>query len=171
MLLIAVGGRLRQLARKMLRRFPRVQRWVDTDDILQNAELRLLRALQTVRPDSLRSFFNLAAEQARRELLDLVRYFYGPYSLGTQHDSDGAGGPPGQAQADPANDPNDLDEWQAFHEQAARLPQEEKEVLDLLYYAGRTHAEAAELLGITDRTVRRRWHSALIRLHDLLKDP
>jgi RNA polymerase sigma-70 factor (ECF subfamily) len=170
-LLTVVCGRLRKLAHKMLRRYPGVQRWADTDDVLQNAELRLLRALQAVRPDSLRSFFNLAAEQVRRELLDLVRHFYGPNGLGANHDSHDGGGGPGQvALPDRAADPEDLEEWEAFHEQVARLPGEEKEVVDLLYYAGRTQAEAAELLGVTDRTIRRRWQSALVRLHGLLRD-
>src|SRR5262249_56346137 len=66
-------------ARRMLRRFPAVHRWEQTDDVLQNAQLRLLRALQAVTPDSTRAFFGLAAEQIRRELLDLARrYARGP---------------------------------------------------------------------------------------------
>src|SRR5690348_11525341 len=64
-------GRLELLARKMVGRDPRVRRWVDAEDVLQNALLRLLRALETVRPESTRAFFGLAAEQLRRELLDL----------------------------------------------------------------------------------------------------
>jgi len=38
--------RLRNLARKMLRGFPKVHRWEQTDDVLQNAALRLHRTLQ-----------------------------------------------------------------------------------------------------------------------------
>src|SRR4051794_31546076 len=38
-------GRLESLAHKMLRRFPHVQRWAQTDDVLQNALMRLLRSL------------------------------------------------------------------------------------------------------------------------------
>ena len=56
-------GRLELLARKMVGRDPRVARWVDAEDVLQNALLRLLRALEAVRPDSTRAFFGLAAEQ------------------------------------------------------------------------------------------------------------
>jgi RNA polymerase sigma-70 factor (ECF subfamily) len=33
-------GRLERLARTMLHRFPRVRRWAETDDVLQNALLR-----------------------------------------------------------------------------------------------------------------------------------
>lgn len=43
-LLRGVGNRLERLARKMLRRFPGVHRWVETDDVLQSALVRLLRA-------------------------------------------------------------------------------------------------------------------------------
>src|SRR5262245_22819150 len=70
-------GRLELLARKMVGRDPRVARWVDAEDVLQNALLRLLRALESVQPDSTRDFFGLAAEQIRRELLDLARHYYG----------------------------------------------------------------------------------------------
>jgi DNA-directed RNA polymerase specialized sigma24 family protein len=61
-LLRSVGNRLERLARKMLGRFPTVRRWVETDDVLQSALVRLLRALEEVRPDSMRHFFALAAE-------------------------------------------------------------------------------------------------------------
>src|SRR4051794_9362283 len=77
-LLRATCGRLERLARKMLRRFPGVHRWAETGDVLQSALLRLLRALEQVRPASTRDFFGLAAEQMRRELLDLSRRFHGP---------------------------------------------------------------------------------------------
>src|SRR4051794_28185915 len=65
-------GRLELLARKMLHRYPKVGRWADADDLLQNALVRLLRALESVQPDSTRAFFGLAAEQMRRELLDMA---------------------------------------------------------------------------------------------------
>src|SRR5262249_61680504 len=44
------GGRLEPPARSMLRRFPGVRRWEETGDLLQNALLRLLKSLETVRP-------------------------------------------------------------------------------------------------------------------------
>jgi RNA polymerase sigma-70 factor (ECF subfamily) len=167
-LLAAVSGRLLRLARKMFRHFPRVRRWVDSDDVLQNAQLRLLRALETVRPDSARAFFALAAQQIRRELLDMARHFFGPQGLGANHDSQ----PPASARPpvpDRKDDSGDLTRWQAFHESVAQLPPEEREVVDLLYYAGQTQAEAAELLGVAVRTVQRRWGAALLRLHGDLR--
>ena len=56
-------GRLTRLARRMLRSYPRVQRWEQTDDVLQNAAVRLCRALKDVKPASVRSFIKLAAYQ------------------------------------------------------------------------------------------------------------
>ena len=48
--------RLRCLARKMLRQdFPRLKNWEETDDVLQNAALRLDRALGVVPVAALRS--------------------------------------------------------------------------------------------------------------------
>ena len=38
----------------MLRDYPRVGRWEQTDDVLQNALLRLWRALEDVRPATAR---------------------------------------------------------------------------------------------------------------------
>src|SRR4051794_35267596 len=66
-----VSKQLERLTRKMLKSYPGVQRWEQTDDVLQNALLRLWRALGEVRPASTRDFFALAATQIRRELLDL----------------------------------------------------------------------------------------------------
>jgi DNA-directed RNA polymerase specialized sigma24 family protein len=66
-------GRLELLARKMLLRDPRLARWTEPDDVLQGVLMRLLRALQSVQPDSTRAFFGLAAEHIRRELLERVR--------------------------------------------------------------------------------------------------
>src|SRR5438445_6691932 len=82
-----VCERLRRLTRKMLKGYPGVQRWAETDDVLQNALLRLLRALNEVQPSSAREFLGLAATQIRRELLDLARHFYGPHGTGANYAS------------------------------------------------------------------------------------
>jgi RNA polymerase sigma-70 factor (ECF subfamily) len=166
------GGRLEQLARSMLRRFPGVRRWEQTGDVLQNATLRLLRALEAVRPESTRHFFNLAAEQLRRELLDLVRHYQGPHAPVANP----AGGPadrgrtPANASAlpDPAVEAAELERWQAFHTAIAKLPDEEREVFELVYYHGWTRVQVAELSGVDERTVRRRWRSACLRLGEAL---
>src|SRR5205085_11644951 len=54
-------NRMEHLARKMLKGFPNVARWVETDDVLQNALMRLLRTLQQMQPESMRALHGLAA--------------------------------------------------------------------------------------------------------------
>src|SRR5262249_2194957 len=77
-----------QLHRKMLKRYPRVKRWEQTDDVLQNVSLRLRRTLTQVTPNSVLDFLRLASLNIRRELLDLVKHYYGPRGMGMHHHSD-----------------------------------------------------------------------------------
>ncbi len=160
-LLRAVGNRLERLARKMLGRYPDVHRWVETGDVLQNALLRLLRSLEEVRPGSVRDFFGLAAEHMRRELLDLSRHFRGPRGFAAHHAS---GGLEALQPSDRAEVDADLERWSSFHEEAARLPEEERQVVGLIFYHGWTQEQAAEILGMSVRTLQRRWTDALARL-------
>jgi len=170
------GGRLEQLASSMLRRFPGVRRWEETGDLLQNALLRLLKSLEAVRPESTRQFFGLAAEQLRRELLDLARHYQGPHGLGAHHASGVLAPPTGNAvpgldPADPAAaETAELERWQAFHEAVATLPEDEREVVALIYYHGWSRVQIAAFLHINERTVRRRWRSACLRLGEALGD-
>src|SRR5262249_60851175 len=69
--------RLTRLTRKMLKGFPRVKRWEQTDDVMQNALMRLYQSLGKVKPPSAADFFRLAALNIRRELLDLAKHYYG----------------------------------------------------------------------------------------------
>jgi RNA polymerase sigma-70 factor (ECF subfamily) len=165
-------GRLEQLTRRMLRGFPGVQRWEQTDDVLQGALLRLLRALKAVRPASVREFFGLANEQVRRELLDLARHYYGPEGPGARHATRGAeedGENPLHERADLSHEPGGLAEWCELHRHIRELPEDEREAVGLLFYQGLTQAEAAAVLGVTVRTVQRRWQAALLKLHGILK--
>ena len=57
--------RLTTLTRRMMADFQRVRRWAETDDVLQNALLRLLSALGSVKPQTARDFFALASLQIR----------------------------------------------------------------------------------------------------------
>ena len=173
-MLRAVHARLERLARKMLRRFPPVGRWEESGDLLQNAVPRLLRALEDVEPGSVRDFFGLAAEQMRRELLDLARGHHarrlaGPSHAANREDSDSGAQEPDMPAA--AEDGEELEKWCAFHEEVERLPIAEREVVSLIYYHGWTQAEVAEQLSMSKRTVQRHWAAAMLKLHELLKDP
>jgi RNA polymerase sigma-70 factor (ECF subfamily) len=164
-------GRLEHLARKMLLRYPSVGRWVEVEDVLQGSLLRLLRALESVQPTSTRAFFGLAAEQIRRELLDLSRHFYGPQGAGANladvakdPDTSNPGSEPMARDLD-----NDIEQWCEFHQVVENLPVLEREVVGLTFYHGWTQAQVAELFHVDVRTVRRWWQSAIIKLHRALK--
>jgi RNA polymerase sigma-70 factor (ECF subfamily) len=173
-LLNHVCDRLRRLTRKMLRGFVNVKRFAETDDVLQNALMRLLRSLETVQPQDMRQFFGLATVQIRRELIDLARHFYGPQGQGAHHASTppAAGdesGPHRNEAVDLSRDPSHLAEWCELHQQIERLPGDERETVELIFYQGLQQNEAAELLGVSVRTVQRRWQTALVKLHQVLQ--
>jgi RNA polymerase sigma factor (sigma-70 family) len=50
-----------------------------------------------------------------------------------------------------------------------RLPVREREVVGLVFYHGWTQAQVAELFQVNERTVRRWWESAMVRLHRAMK--
>ena len=172
--LIAVAAeRLRRLTRKMMADFDRLRRWEDADDIAQAATLRLYQSLKETIPDNPLSFFRLGALQIRRELLDLARHYYGPRGTGANHAS---GLPSGsQSPADPGQstyDPGHLAEWTEFHERIESLAEDERALIDLLWYQGLSQEDCAELLGVDVRTVQRRWVKVRLKLHDALRgDP
>jgi RNA polymerase sigma factor (sigma-70 family) len=173
-LLTCACERLTRLTRKMLKGYPRLKRWEQTEDVLQNAVMRLYRALGQVRPASAADFFRLASLNIRRELLDLAKHYYGPQGRGTKHASvdhrsqaEGAN-PAAYEPPDAGGGPDRLAAWTEFHRQIERLPDEERETFDLLWYQGLSQAEAASLLNVSERTVKRRWQSARLKLHEAL---
>ncbi|HEX3147389.1 MAG TPA: sigma-70 family RNA polymerase sigma factor [Gemmataceae bacterium] len=168
-LLRRCSRRLELLTRKMLRDFPAVRRWEETGDVFQNAAVRLVRALNAVTPTSTREFFGLAAEQIRRELVDLARHYRGPEGL----DRNLANAPTPDLSSQAAFDPpartvDDLDRWTTFHEAVHRLPSEEREVFMLTFYHGWKQADIAALFQVDERTIRRRWQAASVRLGEQL---
>jgi RNA polymerase sigma-70 factor (ECF subfamily) len=165
--------RVRRMASSMLRDHPAVGRWEQTDDVLQHVLIRLHRALADVKPQNVRAFLGLAAQQIRWTLIDLARHHMGPMGQGRHHHTAGGGkaaddrGQPLHTHAD--NEPRSLEEWTEFHECVAKLPDDEREVFDLLWYEGVTQVEAAEVLEVNERTVRRRWISARRQMYELLQ--
>lgn len=168
------GGRLELLTRRMLRRNSRLRRWEETADVLQNSLVRLHRALETVRPESVRQLFGLAATQIRRELVDMARKHFGPMGQGAHHKTDPRAADPNGARerefADRRGEPSSIAEWTDFHEKVGELPSVEREVFDLLWYQGLNQEEAAAILGVTSRTVKSRWRRAKLLLKQMLDD-
>jgi RNA polymerase sigma factor (sigma-70 family) len=165
-LLAATCERLRRLTRKMLRSYPGVRRWEQTDDVLQNATLRLWKALERMTPDSTRHYFHLAGVQIRRELIDLARHHYGPHGSAAHHASDAGNGPPAHERPDLSSDPARLASWCEFHAQVDALPEEEREVFELIWYQGMTQAEAMQILNMPERTLQRCWRNARLKLYE-----
>lgn len=167
-----VSDRLRLLAHRMLGRFPSVRRWEDTDDVFQNASLRLYRALGSVTIESPRSVMALAATQVKRELIDLARRHAGPMSYAANHGTNVRALPDASGQAafhvdtSPATDQN-LDRWTLFHEAIDALPADLREVFHLVWYLGAEQKAIAALLGCSERTVKSRWRAAreAVRAH------
>jgi len=166
-LLEAAYPRLELLGRKMLSGFPNVRPLSDTQDVVQNAALRLLRSLRQVNPPpaTTRAFFGLAAAEIRRELLDLARSARAARRGGARQVSSMSSS---EGPADDRDPPEDLERWEAFHEAVARLPAEEREVMELAFYHGWTQARIAALFQVSERTVARRWHGACLRLQTML---
>jgi len=159
--------RLRLLTRKMLRGYPGVGRWSETDDVLQNAMIRLHRSLAEVRPESPRQFYGLATAQIRRELIDLSRHYCGAEGLGARHHTDG--GKAAEGKPDASFAPEDLENWTEFHREVERLPDEQREIVSILWYEGLSQPEAVTVLGISLATAKRRWQAARLALYERLK--
>jgi RNA polymerase sigma factor (sigma-70 family) len=157
--------RLRALASRMLDRYPTVRRWDDTDDVFQNAALRLHRALGTLQPQTPRDVMTLAAAQVRRTLLDLARRYAGPQSHAAHHatnlvaadlDPDAA-----SFHTDRSAAPDEsLDRWSQFHAAIDELPAESREMFLLVWYLGADQKTIARLLDCSARTVKTRWRAA-----------
>jgi RNA polymerase sigma-70 factor (ECF subfamily) len=167
--------RLEHLARKMLRSWQRVHRW-DEGEVVQNALVRLYRSLYEAKPVRAVDFFRLAALHIRRELHDLAEHYYGPCGIGSNHATAAWNSSCGNAFAEPmAWEPSKVDEdpanlaiWSKFHDLVEHLPEEEREVFDLLWYQELSPTESAELLGVSEPIVKQRLASARLRLQKVL---
>ena len=162
--------RLRRLTRKMLHG-DRLHRWEQTDDVLQDALLKLHQALKKVRPKSPRDFIRLAALKIRQALVDLARRDFGPQGVGAHYSSDApaAGADsrtlPRHTAIDPLHNPEQLAAW---NDAVEALPDELREAFDLIFYYGHKHAEAAAIAGVSVKTMQRRWVEARTRIHATL---
>jgi RNA polymerase sigma factor (sigma-70 family) len=161
-LIARAAARLEIMARRMRRSF-RLDPMFDTGDILQEATIRLMRALETVEINDVRHFLNLSAVKIRQTLLDLVRKPVLPVLSPAKDDS--SAGPPAIDQIGTVTlDPASLARWTEFHEMIQKLPDESREIVNLLWYQELSQAEAAEVLGVAEKTVQRRWLRVRLQL-------
>jgi RNA polymerase sigma-70 factor (ECF subfamily) len=158
--------RLHLLGATLLQRcYPRLTQppWnVQADELLGAVEQRLHMALREARPRTVRELFALANQHMRRELSDLARRLDERQAAGEEREgrvpapaSNASGLPPDGRRMLPAID---------------ELPQDEREVFDLVRIQGMTQAEIAHVLGVSEATVKRRLNRGLRLLTEQLAD-
>jgi RNA polymerase sigma factor (sigma-70 family) len=160
-LLERAASRLRLLCGTLLyRSYPRLTQPplnLETDEMLGGVVAGLLTAMQTVRPQTVRQFFALATQHMRWQLNDLARRLDNQPSVGALTDG-GVAAPP--ASSGSGLTPN-------AHRMLAAidgLPDDEKEIFDLIRIQGLSYAEAASVVGVSVKTVQRRLNRARLLL-------
>jgi RNA polymerase sigma-70 factor (ECF subfamily) len=149
----------------LLRSYPRLAKPplnLRPEEMLSSVVDRLLKALREVRPTTVRQFFALANRHMRWELNDLARRL--------DKETPALGLPePGVASPETSGSqlsPNTLRILEAIES----LPDEEREVFDLVRIQGFTQVEAANLLDVSPKTVQRRLNQGLLQLTEKLSD-
>jgi RNA polymerase sigma factor (sigma-70 family) len=158
--------RLRLLCRTLLfRSYPRLTRPplnLEADELLSSVVDRLLKALRDVRPTTVRQFFALANQHMRWELNALAR------RLDKETPAQGLSGAVvvSPESSESQLSPNTLRVLEAIES----LPEEEREAFDLVRIQGFSQLQAADLIGVSPKTVRRRLNQGLLLLMDKLGD-
>jgi RNA polymerase sigma-70 factor (ECF subfamily) len=132
------------------------------EELLSAVVERLLKAMRSVRPQTVRQFFALVNQHMRWELNDLARRLDQQPTLVELHEER----VPAATSSGSVLTPNGRRMLQAIDQ----LPENEREVFELLRIQGLTQCEAAEVLGVSTKTVQRRLNSALVLLAKELKD-
>jgi RNA polymerase sigma-70 factor (ECF subfamily) len=166
-LLERAARRLRVLCGTVLHRsYPRLTQPplnLETDELLDNVVAGLLTALQKVRPQTVRQFFALANQHMRWQLNDLARLLDQQPRAAALVES-GVAAPPGSSDSCLSRDARRM------LEAIEGLPDEEREVFELVRIQGLTYAEAAGVVGVSAKTVQRRLNRARLLLAGQLAD-
>jgi RNA polymerase sigma-70 factor (ECF subfamily) len=135
---------------------------LETEELLSAVVERLIKALREARPRTVREFFALAGQHMRWELKDLARRLdKQPAALELREDE-----VPAPASSDSGLSPD----GRRMIEAIDNMPDDEREAFDLVRIQGLTYAEAAELLGVATKTVRRRLDRGLRLLTERIGD-
>jgi RNA polymerase sigma-70 factor (ECF subfamily) len=135
---------------------------LQVDELLGAVAERLLKALREARPAHVRQFFALANQHMRWELNDLARRLdEQPPAVELRE-----GLLPAPASSGSGLTPDGRRMLQAIGE----LPEDEREAFDLVRVQGMTHADAAQVLGVSAATVKRRLNRGLRLLTENLGD-
>ena len=131
------------------------------DELLDAVVERLLKAMRSVRPGTVRQFFALVNQHMRWELYDLARRLdEQPTLIGLDEKRMAA-----QPSSGSMLTPNGRRMLQAIDQ----LPGDEREVFELVRIQGLTQVEAAGVIGVCAKTVQRRLNGALVVLAKELK--
>jgi RNA polymerase sigma factor (sigma-70 family) len=159
-------GRLRVLCASLLHRsYPRLTRPplnLEADEVLGAVVERLLKAMREVRPGTVRQFFALANQHIRWELNDLARRLdERPGAVELRE---------GLVPAAPSSASVLSPDGRRILGAIENLREDEREVFGLVRIQGMTQAEAAEILGVSAKTVQRRLNRGLLLLARQLDD-
>jgi RNA polymerase sigma-70 factor (ECF subfamily) len=159
--------RLHLLCRTLLlRSYPRLTRpplSLQTEEMLSAVVERLMKAMREVRPGTVRQFFALANQHMRWELNDLARRLDEESRAVELHES--AVSAPEESSASQLS-PN----MRRIMDSIESLPEEEREVFNLVRIQGMTQSEAATVLEVSAKTVQRRLNRGLMLLSNRLGD-
>jgi RNA polymerase sigma-70 factor (ECF subfamily) len=166
-LLERAAGRLRLLCGTLLHKsYPRLTRApanLETDELLGDVVAGLLTALRKTRPPTVRRFFALANQHMRWQLNDLAQRLDKRPAAAALAES-------GVADL-PASTASGLSpDARRILEVIEGLPEDEREVFELVGIQGLTHAEAANVVGVSQKTVQRRLNEARLLLVERLAD-
>ena len=173
-LITRFSARLREMSRRMVLARHRVTRADQVEGLIRQAANRLESVLAKLTPGSVEEFFRLGAMHLRSELRRLanehlqpaatdVRLGNNPVDTTTTSDVKPFDRPTLREEADT------WAQWLRFHVAAEKLPELEKKTFDLLWYHGLTQAEAAEVLGVSERQIKRNWNSARLILNSFIE--
>ena len=150
----------------LYRSYPRLTRPplnLDADEMLGAVVERLIKALRNVQPQTVRQFFALANQHMRWELNDLCRRLDEQGPVAELRDSQV---PAPQDTSGSQVSPNTRRMLQAIE----GLPEEEREVFDLMRIQGMSQVEAAAVLDVSAKTVQRRLNRCRLLLAEQLAD-
>ena len=160
-------GRLRLLCTTFLyKSYPRLTRPpvnLETDELFGGVVAGLLMALRTTRPPTVRRFFALANQHVRWQLNDLARRL-DERPAAAELTKTGVAAPPSSTASDLSPD------GRRMLVVIEGLPEDEREVFDLVGIQGLTHAEVAMVVGVSEKTVQRRLNRARLLLAERLAD-
>lgn len=164
-------------ARLLYKQYPRLTRGpvnLQADELLGAVVDRLIRAMRQVRPRTVREFFALANQHVRWELNEVARQldrgamavelrdsrFASPTPIDPSLSGTGTSGADSTVTSTASRVLGALE----------GLPDDEREVFNLVRLQGMTQAEAAVVIGCATKTIQRRLNRGLLLLSEQLRD-